>query len=233
VTACLRRGPLRCRAALLAPLLLAGCIDAPARPDAAAYAPVYAPHVVPPPATPGAIYRDGAVRDLFSDHRALAVGDVITVNLEERFQSSKSAASSVNRESATSLPEPTLLGQRLRGPGGNAGLLSDLESSNEFSGAAEADQSNLLRGTLTVTVTDRLPNGLLMVQGEKWLTLNRGAEYVRLSGLLRQEDVGANNVVSSQRIADARITYSGTGELADAAAPGWLTRFFASPLWPW
>ncbi len=212
--------------------LLGGCIELPARPDAAAYAPIYAPAPQLPPSTAGAIYREGGVRALFSDHRALAVGDVITVNLDERFQSSKSAASKTRKASTTELPEPTLL-QTLRGPLANAGALANLGSSTEFDGSAEEDQSNSLRGTLTVTVTQRLPNGLLMVQGEKWLTLNRGAEYVRVSGLLRQEDVGANNVVSSQRIADARITYSGTGELADASAPGWLTRFFNSPIWPW
>lgn len=222
------------QAAVLALLLpwLAGCIELPARPDAAAYAPIYVPAPPLPPPTSGAIYREGGVRALFSDHRALAVGDVITVNLDERFQSSKSAGSKTSKASTTELPEPTLL-QTLRGPLANAGALANLESSTEFDGSAEADQSNSLRGTLTVTVTQRLPNGLLMVQGEKWLTLNRGAEYVRVSGLVRQEDVGANNVVSSQRIADARITYSGTGELADATAPGWLTSFFNSPIWPW
>jgi flagellar L-ring protein precursor FlgH len=77
-----------------------------------------------------------------------------------------------------------------------------------------------------------LPNGLLVVQGEKWLNLNRGEEYVRVSGLLRPEDVDGQNTVSSLRLADARIAYSGTGDFADTNKAGWLSRFFLSPLMP-
>jgi flagellar L-ring protein precursor FlgH len=73
---------------------------------------------------------------------------------------------------------------------------------------------------------------LMLVQGEKWLNLNRGEEYIRVSGLLRPEDIDANNTVSSLRLADARIAYSGTGELADSNQPGWLTRFFLNPIFP-
>jgi flagellar L-ring protein FlgH len=76
------------------------------------------------------------------------------------------------------------------------------------------------------------PNGLLQVQGEKWLKLNRGEEYVRVSGLVRQEDIDGSNRVSSLKLADARLAYSGTGELADSNSAGWLMRFFLSPLMP-
>ena len=72
----------------------------------------------------------------------------------------------------------------------------------------------------------------MQIQGEKWLNLNRGEEYVRVSGLARPEDIDGDNVVSSLRLADARIAYSGTGELADTNRAGWLTRFFLGPLMP-
>ncbi len=76
------------------------------------------------------------------------------------------------------------------------------------------------------------PNGILEIRGEKWLTLNQGDEYIRLSGLVRADDIQNDNSVSSQRIADARISYAGRGALSDANAAGWLTRLFNHPLFP-
>ena len=81
-----------------------------------------------------------------------------------------------------------------------------------------------------MTVSEVLPNGILAVRGEKWMTLNTGDELVRIAGLVRQDDIATDNTVSSTRIADARITYSGTGAFADASQPGWLDRFFAAPV---
>ena len=75
-------------------------------------------------------------------------------------------------------------------------------------------------------------SGILAVRGENWLTLNTGDEFVRIAGLVRSDDISTDNTVSSMRVADARITYSGTGAFADASQPGWLSRFFVSPLWP-
>ena len=129
------------------------------------------------------------------------------------------------------LPEPTVLGSVITGSGDN-GLLTDITSENEFEGEAESGQRNSLTGTITAIVTQVLPNGLVQIQGEKWLNLNRGEEYVRISGLARPEDIDGDNVVSSLRLADARIAYSGTGELADTNRAGWLTRFFLGPLMP-
>jgi flagellar L-ring protein precursor FlgH len=83
-----------------------------------------------------------------------------------------------------------------------------------------------------VTVADVLPNGIIAVRGEKWLTLNSGDELVRIAGLVRADDIATDNTVSSTRVADARITYSGTGAFADASQPGWFDRFFLSPLFP-
>ena len=89
-----------------------------------------------------------------------------------------------------------------------------------------------MTGSVTVTVADVLPNGIIAVRGEKWMTLNTGDELVRISGIVRADDISTDNMVSSTRIADARITYSGTGAFANASQPGWLDRFFISPLWP-
>jgi len=70
------------------------------------------------------------------------------------------------------------------------------------------------------------------VRGEKWITLNRGDEYIRISGIIRPEDVSQENTISSTKLANARISYSGTGELAESQSMGWVSRFFNNPLWP-
>ena len=89
-----------------------------------------------------------------------------------------------------------------------------------------------MKGAITVTVHEVLPNGVLRISGEKWLRLNQGDEFIRLTGIVRVDDISRSNQVSSQRIADARITYAGRGALADSNAAGWLTQFFNSPWIP-
>ncbi|MGB5325344.1 MAG: flagellar basal body L-ring protein FlgH, partial [Pseudomonadales bacterium] len=101
-----------------------------------------------------------------------------------------------------------------------------------FDGSGEADQQNSLSGNIAVTVSGVLPNGLLVIRGEKWMTLTTGQEFIRLKGLIRPDDISSSNTVPSTKVADARITYSGTGELADASRQGWGSRFFNSRYWP-
>jgi hypothetical protein len=97
-------------------------------------------------------------------------------------------------------------------------------------GRQQGTQGNTLTGSITVTVAEVLPNGIIAVRGEKWMTLNTGEELVRIAGMVRADDIATDNTVPSTRVADARITYSGTGSFADASQPGWLDRFFISPL---
>ena len=97
-----------------------------------------------------------------------------------------------------------------------------------FNGKGEASQSNRLFGEISVTVAEVYPNGTMLVKGQKLVTLNRGDEYIQVSGLVRAADIGPDNRVPSTRLADARITYSGQGEIARASRQGWLQRFFTS-----
>ena len=212
-------------------LALTGCVQVqPQRPEPS-YLPAY-PEVQPPEAvSDGSLFPTAGAFDLFVDRKALKVGDLLTINLEEQTRSSKSAETQITKESTKELPNPRLFGNLVRGSGIDAPLHS-VEDSTEFVGGAESDQSNSLSGTITAVIAKVLPNGLMLVQGEKWLQLNRGEEYVRVSGLVRPEDVDGENTVSSQRLADARIAYSGTGELADSNRAGWLMRFFLNPLFP-
>jgi flagellar L-ring protein precursor FlgH len=102
-----------------------------------------------------------------------------------------------------------------------------MSGKQSFKGAGQATQSNSLTGEISVTVAQVYPNGTMLVRGQKLLTLNRGDEYIRLSGLVRPDDVGSDNRVPSTRVADARIAYSGRGELARGSRQGWLQRFFS------
>jgi flagellar L-ring protein precursor FlgH len=115
---------------------------------------------------------------------------------------------------------------------GNQSIPLGLDSSSDFSADASSNQSNNLVGNISVTVVQVLPNQNLLVRGEKWLTLNNGDEYIRLTGVVRPADVSPNNEIVSTKIANARIQYSGTGTFATAQKEGWLTQFFSSQWWP-
>ena len=86
--------------------------------------------------------------------------------------------------------------------------------------------SRTISGSMTVTVVRELPNGNLEIKGQKKLVLNDGSEYLRLSGIIRPEDISATNTISSSNIADAKITYTNAGVYADSTQPGWLSKIF-------
>ena len=226
---------------LIAACALAGCMAPAPKPDDPYYAPVLPRTPVPAAQTNGAIYQAGFDNQLYTDRRARRVGDIITITLNERTQASKNASSSISKDSNTNLGVTSLFGNAIAMNNPVGGLLRDaspLSLDAEFGGSrttdgkGQAGQSNSLSGSVTVTVSEVLPNGILAVRGEKWLTLNTGDELVRIAGLIRADDINPDNTISSMRVADARITYSGTGAFADASQPGWLSRFFVSPLWP-
>jgi flagellar L-ring protein precursor FlgH len=163
---------------------------------------------------------------LTSDARAFRVGDVVTVLLQETTQASKKAGTSFSKGSTTSLAPIGVLGKTF------PKTTVDISGDRSFTGDATSTQQNALSGAVTVIVQEVLPNGLLRVAGEKRLQLNQGEEFLRLKGYVRAADIDNDNQVSSLRVANARIAYSGQGTLADANSPGWLTRFFTSPLMP-
>lgn len=212
--------------------LLAGCASQPKPGE-----PAYAPTVPQPPKRSaqyaGAIYRTDHDMRLFEDHKASRVGDTLVVLLVEKTDAGKQADTGIATDNETNITNPTLFGQPVRfGADGTPNLGFALKSESDFTGETESVQRNRLDGSVAVTVADVLPNGNLVIQGEKWLTLNQGDEYVRIRGIVRRDDVLPDNTVLSTRVADARISYSGSGALHDANSVGWLSRFFLSPLWP-
>ncbi len=201
--------------------------------------PTVAPVHEPPPAQlNGAIFQvsrsTGPTRQmaLFSDRKARSVGDVLTIQLVENTNASKSAGTSFDKSNSVSLPNPTLLNQTVNMGRRDWNFNTQIAGEREFSGTGTSDQSNSLRGSITAIVVDVYANGYLHVRGEKTLTLNQGREFVQLEGIVRPDDIRPDNSIFSTQVADAQITYAGTGTLADANAAGWFTRFFNSPWFP-
>ncbi|WP_343349773.1 flagellar basal body L-ring protein FlgH [Pseudomonas sediminis] len=225
-----------CLPLLAGVLLSSGCVAPTAKPDDPYYAPVLPRTPLPAAQNNGSIYQAGFENGLYDDRKAFRVGDIITITLNERTQASKNANSNLQKDSSANLGVTSLFGSTpsVTNPltGGNMNLGAQFNGEREASGSGQAGQSNSLSGSVTVTVAEVLPNGILAVRGEKWMTLNTGDELMRISGLVRADDISTDNTVSSTRVADARITYSGTGAFADASQPGWMSRFFMSPLWP-
>lgn len=199
-----------------------------ARKPAPAIDPAYAvtlPADVPAPAPAnGAIFQVGnGYAPLTNGARAAMVGDILTILLVERTQASKSNSAKSDRSGNIGLTPPTT------GPLSKLLSPSDIAASGVqgFKGGGDAAQSNQLNGEITVTVAKVFPNGTMLVRGQKQLVLNRGDEFIQISGIVRQADVNPDNRVLSTRVADARITYTGKGEIARASRQGWLQRFFS------
>ncbi|SFO87996.1 flagellar basal body L-ring protein FlgH [Pseudomonas borbori] len=221
---------------MLGLVVLGGCVAPPAKPNDPYYAPVLPRTPLPAEQNNGSIYQAGFENNLFDDRKAFRVGDIITITLNERTQASKNAGSQIQKDSSADIGLTSLFGGAVTAANpfsdNQLSLSAEYSANRDTKGDSKAAQGNSLSGSITVTVAEVLPNGILAIRGEKWMTLNTGDELVRIAGLVRADDIATDNTVASTRIADARITYSGTGAFADASQPGWLDRFFISPLWP-
>lgn len=221
-----------CSATLFVLLVLQACTaitrDRP-MPDDPAFAPIHAESLKRGEMVTGSIYQTSRNFSFYGDQVAINVGDILTVTLQENTSSSKQADTSYDKDDDVTFNDATILGNLLSGKG--LSLATNASLGRSFDGKASSDQSNSLRGSISVTVSEVLPNGVLRIQGEKWLRLNQGDEYVRVTGLVRPQDIGTDNTIPSSKIADARIAYGGTGEFENVNRQGWLSRFFNSEWW--
>ncbi len=190
--------------------------------------------VLPPPTprTDGAIYQAGQQMELFADLKARRVGDVLTIRLTESTNASKSATTKTAKTTAVTSTGPTIFG-RTPTVGGVSLFSNSLNGADSFDGTGSSTQGNSFTGSLTVTVMDVQPNGNLVVQGDKTLKLNQGDEFVHLSGVVRRADIATDNTVTSDKVADAHISYSGRGVIDASNRMGWLARFFNSGYAPY
>lgn len=182
---------------------------------------------VPPPKSNGTIYQSGHEISLYQDRIAYHVGDILTIRLEEQTQGQKKAKTKTDKTATNKFAVNEAFGANLT----NA-LALDTSSEQKFDGNGESNQQNALTGTISVTVIRVLSNGNLMIQGESWVTINFGREYVQLTGIVRRDDIDPDNTVSSQRVSNARIVYSGNGQVANASRGGIITQFF-NKFWPY
>jgi len=186
------------------------------------FSPTYPAAPEPLPAN-GAIFQASrGYAPLTSGNRAAIVGDLLTIVLVERTQAAKTSTANTGRNGSIGLSPPV---------SGPLALFSsndfNMGGQSAFDGKGQAAQSNLLTGEVSVTVAAVYPNGTMLVRGEKQLRLNQGDEFIRLSGLVRQVDIGADNRIASTRVANAQITYTGKGDIARASHQGWLQHFFS------
>jgi flagellar L-ring protein precursor FlgH len=219
---------------------MTACTSTPVKrdPDYAAVRPVATEK---PERNDGAIFDARTHNSLYEDYRARRVGDILTVNLQETTTAEKESETTVSKSNSNSITNPTILGAtpEFSLPGflplsstNNNNLGTSLSSSSNFSGSGDSDQSNTLTGSISVSVVEVLPNGNLVVRGEKVMTLNQGNEYIRIAGIISPRDIQSDNSIPSTRIADAQISYTGDGATNDANVMGWLSRFFVSALMP-
>jgi flagellar L-ring protein precursor FlgH len=204
-------------------LLLTDCTPLPPRDPA--FAPVQPASLMPPAQNSGSIYQSGYDMRLFEDNKAMRVGDVLTIKLQELTQAKKADDLNAKKDNSITASAPMIFGVP-------TSVETEIKTVKDFNGKGAANQSNSLRGDISVTVVELLPNGNLKVRGEKRVTLNQGDEYIRLSGIVRPVDIDPDNTISSDKVADATIMYIGDGAMADASKMGWLSRIIYSPWFP-
>jgi len=210
-------------------LVLSACAT-PKRGDIE-YAPVKPVSQTGPVQHNDSIYQTGSTWFLLEDIKPRRVGDMLTVTLQEKTDARKQADTETKKATDNEITALNFLGSPVTY---NDRQLLDtkLKSQYDFKGEADSQQSNSLTGSVTVTVVEVLDNGNLVVQGEKWVTINQGDEFIRLRGIVRPSDISPDNTISSERVANAQIQYSGEGTIANANEQGWLAKFFNSPWMP-
>jgi len=196
------------------------------------YAPVDLNAMEFKPEPNGSIFQTGRSVRLFEDNKAFRIGDVLSVTLLEATNASKSAETSTEKDDEAEIGVSALFGSDGPKVNGNLVLNSTFDAEREFTGKGDSAQSNSLEGEIAVTVVDVLPSGNLVVRGEKIIGLNQGSEFIRISGLVRPQDVSTDNIIVSTKLANSRIFYGGGGTIAESNTKGWLSRFFDSPVFP-
>jgi len=204
--------------------LQVGCMTNRAMPERVNdFSPVMPQTILQEKVVDGSIYSGGMNDGLFGDRKAYRVGDLITILLRERTNAQKAATGVVERASASDALTPLQIGKFGKPGGFPLSTDSTLGATTSSDGSGSASQSNQLGGDITVSVVRVLPNGNLVVRGEKLITLSNGDEYVQVSGVIRPDDIQPDNTILSKRIANAQITYSGDGDMNDATKTPWMT----------
>ncbi len=219
-------------------LLLAGCTSG-RRPAPAMYPPQLPdlePALPAAPVSEGSLFRDGGAAELVGDFRARHVGDVLTVRITESALGTTSADNKLDRKSDNSLKAPVIFGWENKvggklGPDFDPAVALGASTESSFAGTGETTRKSSLSATLAARVLAVGSHGQLLIAGTKKISVNREHQYITLVGIVRAEDVLANNTISSSQIAELTIHYGGTGDVADATRQPWFQRLM-SKIWP-
>ena len=207
---------------------LSGCVTMNPRVEVAEPTYVIPPAPPAPPAVAnGAIFQAAQYRPLFEDYRARHRGDTLNVQIVEKVVASQKSTSSVDKSGKVDASVVAL-------PGINPTRLTRANaegtSNNSFAGKGATENSNDFFGSITVVVTDVLPNGHLLIAGEKQIGVNSNVDVLRFSGQVDPLMIRAGNTIPSAQIANVRVEHRGRGQQADAQTIGWLSRFFLNIL---
>lgn len=175
----------------------------------------------------GSIFQGASYRPLFEDRRARLVGDTLTISITENTNASTNQATKSSRDSSIKTSVPLISGL----PGKSLqGMGLDASSNSAMNGQGQSNNTNVFTGTITATVIEVLPNGNLLVSGEKQVAIGSQQEFVRFSGVVNPLFIGTNNTIPSSQVADARIEYKSTGSISESQIMGWMARFFLNVL---
>jgi flagellar L-ring protein precursor FlgH len=214
---------------IAASLLLLNMVGCAMTPKTIVQAPLTARPQVPVATAPanGAIFQANAYRPMFEDRRARMVGDVLTIAISEKTDAAKTAGNSSSKTASTSYSAPQIFGL----PASTVAKLGlSTATSNKLSETGAESAGNTFTGTITVTVTEVLPNGNLAVSGEKQVAFDNGSEFIRFSGVVNPDTIVNGNTVLSTQVADARVEYRTNSHVDPAEMMSRLSRFFMSML---
>lgn len=230
-------------ASVMVPMILTGCSSTPERMDKFSYEPNY-PTNIPTKNIPtnGSLYQTGDSMTLFDDSRAHKVGDIITIKLDEKFDAKKKDEAKYNKTNkqnfglggtAAAGSSATIFGSKVSAPGLNpgSGIGVGYGSDGSFNGKSDVKQNSSLTGAIAVTVVEVIPNGNLVIRGEKWLTIHDGEEVIRFAGIIRPQDIRPDNTIDSTKVADVRLIYKDTGVAGDMTKPSAVTQWLHK-YWP-
>ena len=208
---------------LLALLLLAGCSTIWPRVEVAETKPPEPAATQPPQSGNGSIFQQGSYRPMFEDYRARLVGDTITVQIIEKVSATAKSTSSVDKSGSITAAVTALPGIK---PKAFARAGAEGSSANTFAGKGATENSNEFTGTITAVVRGVLPNGHLLIAGEKQIGVNQNVDVLRFSGQVDPRAIQPGNSVQSAAIANVRLEQRGRGQQSEAQAIGWLGRVF-------
>lgn len=217
---------------LAAALPLTGCQTVA---NTAASAEPAAPASYLPPVSPraaGSLWAADRHLRLYEDQRARQVGDVITVNIVDQASATKEANTTSDRETSVDAGLNALFGMQMKASGNfDPNTMFKAATTQKFQGKGKTDRKSNITASVACRVVQVLPSGNLHIKGSHYSEVNREKQYINVEGVVRTADVSPNNVVLSTNLADARISYSGSGPVTDNQRPGWFTRLM-NFLWP-